>query len=375
MQLFAPWMVYHVDADGKPVVQWYLEDQGHRLSNFELTWLQAQQASWLSVWEVRAVEPGQSITLEDLLTGEERTVQEVSGSRGIAPRDSLLARVVDHEGISVLGGNHPRPLPPVEAAEVVQRIRGRLRRKRAVPVDRLRDEKIGRYMIARWEETVEELDVRRSIPPRLQNTDGEEMLLTVDHFEFDAKARKEIERRLAALEGVDSPEPDDPDQAYVFAKSGNTMHQSWENTLIGRAALSAGKLRLETNSVQRADSLRARIEGACGELVRHRAREHSDPFSAMQDHRARTAKDEEHEIPPDQANELILEMKAKHYAQWPDDPLPALGGKTPREAIQTKAGRQQVDVLLKQAENLEARMPEGQRFDFAGLRQALGLEG
>ena len=76
------------------------------------------------------------MTLHDLLSGERRTVQETHGSQVLIRPDALLARVVDHDGISLVCGTHPRPLPPIHPAEVVRRARGRLRRKRAVPVER-----------------------------------------------------------------------------------------------------------------------------------------------------------------------------------------------------------------------------------------------
>jgi len=46
--------------------------------------------------------------------------------------------------------------------------------------------------------------------------------------------------------------------------------------------------------------------------------------------------------------------KSHHYEEWADHPLPALHGKTPREAMGTAAGRAAVDVLLKDFENHES---------------------
>jgi hypothetical protein len=57
-----------------------------------------------------------------------------------------------------------------------------------------------------------------------------------------------------------------------------------------------------------------------------------------------------------------------------DQPIPALAGKTPRAAARTKAGRGKLDLLLKDIENHEARLPDGARFDFARLRAKLQLE-
>ena len=67
--------------------------------------------------------------------------------------------------------------------------------------------------------------------------------------------------------------------------------------------------------------------------------------------------------------------KERHYAGWLDLPLPALCGMTPREAVRTKEGKDRVDVLLKDLENHECRLPEEERFSFSGMRRELGLDG
>lgn len=384
-QLSGAWAVHHFLVEGRPIAVWYHEAKQRQLSAPELAWLAAQRFAWLSVWEVEAVDAGRSINLRDMLTDERRTVREVSGSQVLGPRDALLARVVDHAGIAVLCGSHPRPLPPLAAAEVVRRVRGRLRRKRAVPVARLRDEKLGRYLIARWDEAVDELDLRASRPPRLQNTDGDELLSTIDHFQLAPGRRAEVEAQLAGLEDVEPPDPDDSERAYVFSRTGRTAVAGLDVTLIGRAIVSEGKLRLETNSVRRADALRARLEATCGEALHHRLREHTDPVALMGGAGVATAtpttaaaatasrRSSAANLPPDVAARLILEMKTRHYAAWPDEPLPALGGKTARQAVATPAGREQVDLLLADCEHREAHEPPERRYDFAALRAELGL--
>jgi len=134
------------------------------------------------------------------------------------------------------------------------------------------------------------------------------------------------------------------------------MHKDWENTVIARAWVSEGALKLESNSIARADELRRRIEEACTGLLRHRAREHSDPV-ALAEHSPPS--EPEDELPP---------------ADWPDQPLPALGGKTPRDAARTRRGRAQVDLLLRQFEHSEGRLPPGERFDISDLRAQLRLQ-
>ena len=373
LQLFCPWAVYGFHVEGRPIVAWYLAERGRHLSAGAREWLAAQQRAWLSVWEVLAVEPGTGITVRDLLSGRERQVHEVSGSRTLARRDAVLARVVDHAGDAVFCGSHPRPLSPAAAATVVRRIRTTLRTKGPVPVERLRDDTIGRRLIARWEEAVAALDRAHAVPPHLHNTDGDPLLLTVDHFVFAPTDRADIEACLGAMDHVQSPEADEPEPHFTFLRAGNTMHKSWETTVIGRAVVTYGTLKLETNSVRRAHTLRQRVENACGDRLRHRAREHVDPTSP----RVQAAHREVPTLPLEspEGTELLRAYKERHYADWIDHPLPALRGQTPREAVRTKAGRERVDVLLKELENHESRLAEGARFDFGRLRAELNLEG
>ena len=239
-----------------------------------------------------------------------------------------------------------------------------------VPVDRLRDQAFGSYLIRRWEDAVLDLDVRRAILPTLCNTDGDPLLLTVDRFELAPGTEHAVEERLATIEGVLSPEADDAERCYGFVKPGNAMHRSWENTSIGTAWVTAGELRLDTNSTRRADALRARVEAACGDLVRHRDREETDPRALAA---SGTPPAPQPRVESPEAWAFLRDMKARHYADWVDAPLSALGGQTPRQAMRTSEGRTRVDVLLKGIENRESRLPQEERVDLGALRGELGL--
>ena len=80
-------------------------------------------------------------------------------------------------------------------------------------------------------------------------------------------------------------------------------------------------------------------------------------------------------IPKEVERELVLKFKAQHYAGWPDTPLPALDGKTPREAVKSHAGRRAVEDLLRFMENAEERERRSGHpaFDFKPIRSILGL--
>ena len=66
----------------------------------------------------------------------------------------------------------------------------------------------------------------------------------------------------------------------------------------------------------------------------------------------------------------------EHYVNWANETVPALGGMTPREAIQSPEGLEQVKFLLHSYEHGEARQAKSQNrapvsYDF--LWETLGI--
>jgi hypothetical protein len=88
------------------------------------------------------------------------------------------------------------------------------------------------------------------------------------------------------------------------------------------------------------------------------------------------AGDEEDEIPPEIARQAVHEVLDRHYRQTLDQPVPALDGKTPREAARTPAGRRKVVEWLKLIENRSASHAGSPlaEYDFRWMWEELGLE-
>jgi hypothetical protein len=143
-------------------------------------------------------------------------------------------------------------------------------------------------------------EARAAAPKTLVNTDGETFLMTTDHFEFDVAKRAVIKAKLRAIEWLQADDPSEADSRLTFYKPGNAIHAHWENTVLGHVTLEGDRLRLETNSIERAGRLRARVETGCGGLLRHRAREHADPLSSA---RPRSRVERESAPPPPEAEE------------------------------------------------------------------------
>ncbi len=379
-QLWLPWRLYHGKVAGRSPAERFAADRGDRLTSDEREWIAAQSRSWLGIWEVESVDPGRSVDLHDLLTEERRHVIEASASNAAVPRLAVLGRVVDHRGLALLCGSHPQPLAPLEAAGVARAFRGRLRRARTSPIERLREERVGRDLIARWEEAVAKLRERSEILPRLRNSDGDELVFINERYDFDPRSRTEIEARLAGMENVMPPERGDADRDYAVHRAGATRG-GLQDVMIARLHVDERSLSIETNSLRRANEIRERVLAALGALVRRRRRRRRDAQRMVErmwergPSEPRGAFEHAHDdlARSSEAQRALREMKDRHYAEWPDQPLPALDGKTARQAARSKTGRERVDALIKDIEYREAMLPVTERFDVSSLRRRLGL--
>ncbi len=375
MQLAVPWMIFHHPLQGMPAYEWFAREEAANLSRRDRELIDAQRRSWVSIWEVRESVPGKSMILADLLSGEKRLVQEASASRSLVARDVVMGRVVDFGDLSVIDGMYPISLPPEEASYTVEKVRTGLKTKLPIPIERLRELNVSLLVVATWKEAVEAFVERRSKPPRLTNTDGDPFLQTVDHYRFAPGDRAAIEAAVGALKSCFPIEENDDGSRFItFFKTGNRLHESWENTTIGTVITTENELRIETNSTRRANALRKPVEKACRRLITDHRRTQTDAAELF----ASARSDETPRPPPEPMDEetqaVIRNQKTIHYESWLDTPIPALGGRTPIEAARSIVRRRALVSLLKEIENHEARQPAGIRYDVNILRRALGVE-
>jgi hypothetical protein len=313
--------------------------------------------------------------LADLLSGEKRLVQEASASRFLVARDVVMGRVVDFGDVSVIDGMYPYPLPPEEGSYTVEKVRAGLKTKLPIPTERLREHDASPLIVATWKAAVEAYVERRSKPPRLTNTDGDPFLQTVDHYRFAPADRAAIEAAVGALKNTfPLEENDDGTHCITFFKTGNRLHEDWDNTTIGVVVTTGNELRIETNSTRRANALRKIIEKACRRLITDHRRTETDADELF----AAARSGETPLSPPEpmdaETQAVIRDQKASHYENWLDSSIPALGGKTPKQVARSIVRRRALVSLLKEIENHEARQPAGIRYDVNILRRALGVE-
>jgi hypothetical protein len=93
--------------------------------------------------------------------------------------------------------------------------------------------------------------------------------------------------------------------------------------------------------------------------------------------KGRAAPRPEPSISPDYQRRIVHQAITAHYRKTLDDPIPMLGGRSPRKAAKSRKGRADVVEWLKMLENSSAgHQPDDPMagYDFAWMWRELGLE-
>jgi hypothetical protein len=371
--LVSAYVLWHMSPDdsGATVAQRYFRQFPKQSQDWQ-SWHEAQHRSWLGVWEMREVNPGRGAHLTELLTREERYVYERQGSQQWQSYLGCLARVVDlDQGLSVVAGFFPIMLPSRAAETVRQKFLDDSfpRRRKLKPAD-LRAGETCYRLTNYWNGAT--LAWYRRPQPTLVNHDGDPVEWCTDCFAFAPEARPDLLERLGAL----GPVLDDGAEASItLSRAPRAQNALLDTVTVGTIRVQQSQGQAQANSVKRADDLRARLVACAGDLLRFLRREQKGMDQLMKEPRPgetgpETALPQELQGALD---EHLRQLRQQHMNRWVDLPVPALGGKTPRQAILHPEGRKELQLLLKEFAQREARTPTSQRISLEYLHKELGF--
>jgi hypothetical protein len=140
--------------------------------------------------------------------------------------------------------------------------------------------------------------------------------------------------------------------------------QNGQHPLSGTLELTPGVVRLTTNSRERAQHGQAILESLLQGLIGPALSTLQTPeqMLAERDRRRQdtNAGEPADSIDPEIAAEIIQHTLDQHYRRVLDEPVPALGDKTPRQCARSKKARELAIEWLKHLENNELRRAAGQ---------------
>ena len=395
--LFYPWFLFKwriESADGESslegprdisIVHSYLRSQGKRLDPIEQEYLESFADAPFSFFEITAVEPGKSVSLRDLLLDRDHQVLENSASQSLHKGDVVFGSAFEAGGIGLFGALGMITFNPSAKIEILSTREA---------LSQAGKGRITPDILAEYDMELRDLyfDLfrARTAVPALCNTDGDKLsfhtlkyAITSPQEVFDAlkgltHGFADVEELLGeaeydntgALRKVEIP----------WMLPANAKHGGMENTVHGHLIIDGTKMTCEVNSAERAERLRAIIDKSLpnGEAA-YKTTVIQSADSMMRNAQSSSVTDKgEHEelMNHPEVKAHIEQMMRKHWEAWPDMELPALQGRTPRQAVRDELGRQQVSALLEDAEKScrEGDGTLGSVENLAWVRRSLGLE-
>jgi hypothetical protein len=370
----------HARGGLREINGYLLGREGPYLTPGQRDWIAQLRARPLRLYRVTDVRPGEGMTLMDEFDpqAEPQRVREISGSRTAHPGMLMGARIMQVEGGAGAGAHWELsgaiyPFSKSREAPVLARV-GRVLTGAAEL--KLHDENrrdmvemaVARAWLDQWFEPA-------PMPQIHDASTGEPILLVTDYYRVhDAAALAES---LAAQADVDG----NPEQGWNRMTQGaDGAQRSLTSINPGREA---GRIEVFHRTQRLADEGRAWFETLAGAAVQHLTREITDPAG----HLARTGSSDAARapkaaavsaqgLPPEVMAQAIEQVLHRHYANWADETIPALGGLTPRQAITAPAGLERVKGLLREYEDGEQRQSAAQgrpAVSYQFLWDALGI--
>jgi hypothetical protein len=393
--VFYPWFLFkwRIDPDddesnlagpkGLSIVQSYLQTHGRKLAPLEREYLEAQGNAPFSFFEITAVEPGKSVSLWDCILDRGHHVLEKSASGVLHKGDVVFGSVIEAGGIGLFGALSMRAFNPSAKVDILA-----VRKMMSMATkDQISADTLEEYDMELRDLYIDLFRARTAMPT-ICNTDGDEISFhtlryaifspqktfdtlkgLINNFASEEELLKEAEfTQQGDLRKVEIP----------WLIPSNPKHGGMENTLHGRVVIGGSQMTCEVNSAERAARLRDIIERCLpsGEAVYQSTVIQSAEAMMRDKERSSTASSANEELMAlPEVRAKFDEMMRKHWEAWPDMELPALHGKTPRQAVQERIGRQMVNALLEDAER-NLRFNEGPMSSMehiSNVRRELGL--
>jgi hypothetical protein len=390
------------------IVDDYLKRRGWNEKARDKAYMSGLRSSVMSLYEVSDVRAGESMLAHDLFRGGAPVrVSEGTATQSLKQWDCIAARLVAERGKVVLGGG----LLPFDR-NLADTVLASLRRagKRAA--------KESAQILPELDDSIDPADLKEAFSdtevlrhaaplistvwlndvldkvlnprlPEIYNNDGDEIVFLSLHYRLRpgmtaARVRKALDR-LPDLQAVSpnywnwlAPADTSSKHLQTRGRSGLAFMTALEDgsLALGSLELKGRRLLVTVNSENRAERAREMLSAALEGLVDEPLVERQDLAQVMAEKAAHRRDAVESDIPLDERRRIVHESLDRYYREQLDEPIPALGDLSPRQAMKSAEGREKVVTWLKRLENhVAGRKPSEPMasYDTTWLWQELGL--
>jgi SEC-C motif len=356
------WFAFDFDlGEGRTVFDLFLEREAKKLSSGECNYFDGMRGSHLRLYEILEVKADQGFDLRDLWDDRRLWVRERLATRQLATWDIIAARVGRGAEEEAVFETIAHVYPAADKDDLLKGLRKAHRIfTREFPGRNIDD--FFRSMAPVFHQLWLERAVLRPLP-KIITGDGEPFIFAKVIFDLlDPYAL------TAALTG--HPDVvDHGDGSYALLEDAGALQRS-----VGTIVVEDRRLVFETTSQRRAERGKEFLQRLCGDAVNFRVIAYEDVGQALKRAPERP-KDSMPEIPPEVQAEILGRFYEEHYRKWLDEPVPALGDRTPRRAAKLKTVRPKLVTLLKDFESRAERQRRAGEpaYDFGWMWKELGL--
>jgi hypothetical protein len=384
--LILPWLFYQQHPqkpetlDGpseETVVANCLRQRGASLDGMTRRYMDAARSEPFSFWQVLESSPNSGLLLKDMITGDERFVADVSLSRSVVRWDILFAQTVGLDGLYIVNATGIFAMKPSQFGRVATEFSELLRQPDGALPDRPCLFRYQHSFLRHYLESVQ--DMMNAPPPEIRNMDGDKLARVTSIYAFDPKRRNEVIAALAALDDMNSEGEEDGKTCVAWlAMPKSPGHK--DKVLKARILVGSEQLESECNSEKRDKTLRRRLLKALDALLSHESttlkpfRPGPDSMKPSRAGRHPTGSLDLARL-SEEDEKQVEDQLGQQFMAWADTEIPALNGKTPRQMVRTKTGKEKIAGMINEWENMSGHVGEDAiyRFDFNRLRAELKI--
>jgi hypothetical protein len=371
--------------EGGIVARSFLQHRSYRLTPLEQSVLKLLMTEPLSFYEVLSSDPGQGLRLRDLWTENEFGVTDDGISEDALPGDILYAQLLNFSGSTLLSLISPIPIP-AEMKPAILEYREILREGEDDAPTRFSQDDVRRQQEDLRELYLEINDTLSSVED-LRNSDGEPfapytVIFEIDSAEkaFDALAPLALglARKELLADATFDAQGKIATSEFPWLKAGNEEFKAFKDTILAMFRINGRTLTVETLSEERAVQVRQEVErrmGAAAVYKETRVESYDEDLEQDPD-KAPTLDSvlSEDILDSPQAQNTAREWLQGVVDSWASQKIPALGNRTPLEAVKDPETKQTVESMVRDYErSLKNNFPPDIRPDINSLRRILQL--
>ncbi len=386
---FMSWFcTYFINNEyGKTFPECYLSSRIQHLTDLEREILEAYGRSCLCLYEVQWTRPGRGLELKSVFSGESFFVHDDYFADLLCKWDLVYAGLICVRGFFFLAGFEPIIIPPrlknsiEEEIDVLYRETAREAGQGTPAIEVfLRQKSMEVFTIV--DSAVRDFHRKAN----LKNADGDLLFYVTVHYRIQKRSeffeKIELSNHFVLDRMEKDPEGEVKAADYLWIRKERLHAKRPVSAAMGILLVEGEHLKGKCNSGERAEKLKRILAESFGDSIELKMTLHEKPQEQLfdpDDPITAEPEPEKQENSPEEAA-LLKEISSRHYRNWVDEKIPALGDLTPREAMQTPDGRKKLIDLIKELENQNERaVRKGLRnadilaFPADKIREELGL--